>query len=850
MGPELSFQLAGERMNEATPIANDTAPPAVPPASDGSPTTRDHRPDGRHDQSPRPRPAARWLTFTLAVIGALSLLKVRWDSVLHEVYWLLPLETGLYVMASLILGLLSERMRSPSWRRGWVSGFLIAPVISFFLLRVWNLGEATEILLMQICQNVALAAFAVGRDRRSEQMSVLFSFFLVFFVTALAESAQVFVFTVPYVILGIWWLMVHHWSRLETHMPSRIESHFRIRSLSFVTTATLTLLLVVLIGWKHDRILQTINGFMPTSGGSRMADRFARGGVGDGDFYVAARQQASTVGPVESELFLESSKPSLFDIIEENYNRPALPLKKKSERAFSPDDVTLKRSEEKIIQSEQSGRTFRTLRNSPAGPQQLTETRSNALFYLVGPTPIRLAMGYFDRFDGLDWTVSPKVAALPQRQLMGIEIDDRYWIQFHEPKKPVSRDMQGSAPPVHPYFQGMENHSIKVMRLSSNRILTPSSVAGWHFDKCDSTSFFGWTRDGAIEFKGRESLPELAVYHLISRGVNYRKLAASSEIVLRRSKSAYNEVLEFADREALSRLAAEITRDANTDWQKVDLVVEHLRRHFQLQSTLGSQSDDPAEQTPVGRFLKDGGGPDYLFATAAAMMLRTLGIETRLVNGFYVGPDDFDAYSGQSLVHAENFHFWVEVRVDGRDWITIEPSPGYEPPREKMTWTQRMSSLASTVIAWFMDRPVLTAGGVLLLVVGWLLRAWIGGALLWAGWLVEGCGSTRRRALATFRLIQRRSRFLGAANGRGSVEACCDFYASRLNGSRAEEQRRDLANLARAVNQLLYCSQPRLIEPRELDRSCWSIAGRGWPGMAGGKVVVGEKLISTSTKPE
>ncbi|HEY4914489.1 MAG TPA: transglutaminase domain-containing protein [Candidatus Dormibacteraeota bacterium] len=69
------------------------------------------------------------------------------------------------------------------------------------------------------------------------------------------------------------------------------------------------------------------------------------------------------------------------------------------------------------------------------------------------------------------------------------------------------------------------------------------------------------------------------------------------------------------------------------------------------------------------------------FASAMGDMLRSLGIPTRLVNGF--GPGTFDTTTNSFVVRGEDAHTWVESYFPTYGWIPFEPTPdisgGYEP---------------------------------------------------------------------------------------------------------------------------------------------------------------------------
>jgi hypothetical protein len=160
-------------------------------------------------------------------------------------------------------------------------------------------------------------------------------------------------------------------------------------------------------------------------------------------------------------------------------------------------------------------------------------------------------------------------------------------------------------------------------------------------------------------------------------------------------------------------------------------------------------------------FLKTRRGPDYLFATTAATLLRKLGYPTRLVTGFYARSDRYDRRAGQTAVLAEDVHVWAEVQIDGSTWIPIEPTPGYDPPRESLTWPQRLSLAWRATWKWCVAHV-------------WSLVALMGAAaVVWVTrvrWLdciftmfcrSAGCGSVRRRVLWTMRLLEWRAWLAG-----------------------------------------------------------------------------------------
>jgi transglutaminase-like putative cysteine protease len=81
----------------------------------------------------------------------------------------------------------------------------------------------------------------------------------------------------------------------------------------------------------------------------------------------------------------------------------------------------------------------------------------------------------------------------------------------------------------------------------------------------------------------------------------------------------------------------------------------------------------PAGTDPLAYFLFNSHkGYCEFFATAMGDMLRSLGIPTRLVNGF--GPGTYDTTINSYVVRSDDAHTWVEVYFPTYGWIEFEPT--------------------------------------------------------------------------------------------------------------------------------------------------------------------------------
>ncbi len=118
------------------------------------------------------------------------------------------------------------------------------------------------------------------------------------------------------------------------------------------------------------------------------------------------------------------------------------------------------------------------------------------------------------------------------------------------------------------------------------------------------------------------------------------------------------------------QLATQITSSAGTDFDKAAVIENYLRTRFGYTLQLPRMH----VQDPIANFLfeRKQGHCEY-FASAMAVMLRTLGIPSRVVNGFR--SDEFNDLTANYVVRAKNAHSWVEVYFPGYGWQTFDPTP-------------------------------------------------------------------------------------------------------------------------------------------------------------------------------
>jgi transglutaminase-like putative cysteine protease len=138
----------------------------------------------------------------------------------------------------------------------------------------------------------------------------------------------------------------------------------------------------------------------------------------------------------------------------------------------------------------------------------------------------------------------------------------------------------------------------------------------------------------------------------------------------------------------IGALARAWTADAETVFDKALAIQDRLRDGpeyaYNLDTPLRAGTRSILEFLTVSKE-----GFCQQFSTAMAVMLRSIGIETRVVVGFAAGTSS-TSRPGQYSVTTSQAHSWVEVYFPGSGWMPFEPTPGrvnpsvvaYDPPPE------------------------------------------------------------------------------------------------------------------------------------------------------------------------
>ena len=117
-------------------------------------------------------------------------------------------------------------------------------------------------------------------------------------------------------------------------------------------------------------------------------------------------------------------------------------------------------------------------------------------------------------------------------------------------------------------------------------------------------------------------------------------------------------------------LARQITGGTDDPERAAQLITAHLTGGdytYDLDAPVATPGHDS-----VDHFLFESrAGFCEHYASAAVVMLRSQGFSARVATGFRNGSPDGD----ERLIRATDAHAWVEVYVEGRGWVTADPTP-------------------------------------------------------------------------------------------------------------------------------------------------------------------------------
>jgi len=176
------------------------------------------------------------------------------------------------------------------------------------------------------------------------------------------------------------------------------------------------------------------------------------------------------------------------------------------------------------------------------------------------------------------------------------------------------------------------------------------------------------------------------VYRVISKSWRSLPDEAISMEAPQMEEELYKYYTYYADDEKIHTFALQITEDSETYFEKVVAIYNYLRSNYYYSLKPGVST----ESNQLHHFLfKAKKGYCSYFAFAMALLLRSIGIPSRVAVGFFIGPESEVPAFYQSEVLLNFYevrqyqaHAWIEVYFGEYGWIELDPTSTSVAPGE------------------------------------------------------------------------------------------------------------------------------------------------------------------------
>ena len=147
-----------------------------------------------------------------------------------------------------------------------------------------------------------------------------------------------------------------------------------------------------------------------------------------------------------------------------------------------------------------------------------------------------------------------------------------------------------------------------------------------------------------------------------------------------------------------AELAKAMREDAGSDQTFVNAVLQKLHEE-EYYYTL---EPPPLGSDPVDRFLfETRRGFCEHYASAFSVMMRSVGIPTRIVLGYHGG--ELNPMGGHLIVRQSDAHAWTEIWLDGVGWHRVDPTAAVAPERIEMSASE--AAFDGIGAAWGLAAP-------------------------------------------------------------------------------------------------------------------------------------------------
>ncbi|MCI8962941.1 MAG: transglutaminase domain-containing protein [Eubacterium sp.] len=180
-------------------------------------------------------------------------------------------------------------------------------------------------------------------------------------------------------------------------------------------------------------------------------------------------------------------------------------------------------------------------------------------------------------------------------------------------------------------------------------------------------------RESSVEIENAYDKGNYAAYAMDEGGMPYYTYYGYN--VPERYKGKFNKKTLKVEKNLKNRIRKEIIGEDTkffSLYNAIDFTMEYLNKNYRYTLRPGMVQDGENE---IETFLFERKtGYCTHFASAAVMILRTLGVPARLAQGYMISGYRVNA-NKKTSVRDSNAHAWVELYIDGTGWVPVDFTP-------------------------------------------------------------------------------------------------------------------------------------------------------------------------------
>lgn len=346
------------------------------------------------------------------------------------------------------------------------------------------------------------------------------------------------------------------------------------------------------------------------------------------------------------------------------------------------------------------------------------------------------------------------------------------------------------------WFEVSQGYPQRQRRYDADEIVEQKII----LEPLDNNVLFGLDQVESVSARGwgvsRDTANSIYMYDKDDRRISYsvRSVLPSGGYPV--NKRFISQYLQVPDNETqrIHDLSRTVVINQGSDFKRAQAIERYLSAEYQYSLVTTAPASG---STAMDHFLfVERRGYCEHFASAMVLMLRSIEIPSRIVNGFMGGEEN--EYGGYVIVRQRNAHSWVEASIDG-SWVRFDPTP----PAPSVISTLMTRAMDAIRMGWYryvigfsysdqllmlksfnlpmIDLPDM--GGIRVSVRPYFVL--IGVAIVLAVWLVRsGAGRVRHQPSSRvyLRVKARVASMKGAVVGDASTPQEVIDEASRLAG--------------------------------------------------------------------